>query len=579
MARYIVVLAQMFLINYAFSQAILFDQTSGATPSGLVAQDFESIFNGNDCRIADDFTVPAGQTWYIDSVRIYGFYNVNNPDTAGMNFTIYNDNSGSIGSQVYAQVFQINLDPDENGSITAVWNTPLQVAAGTYWMAASARKDYLNDQGVWYWYLDSAGSGYEAKWENPGGSWNVCTSWTNITASSCVGVAYPDVVFRIYGCLGPNKPTINNLPADTTFCEGPEITLTASSNSSGVNYAWNTGDSTASITVGAAGLYVVTAYNPTTLCGATSNIYLNIIPAPTSNVADDTICDGQTKNYVSNCSSCQFVWGDGSTSNTFSASTTGWVTVTMTDASTGCVGIDSGWLEIVPLPAIEFLPGNPAHGCIGDTLTLGTANNYDQYYWDHVGWSSIKDTSHIDVVANGEYLLTVTNSLGCLITGSVEVIFHAPPQPNVAISYTNNWKTRLTADAGYQSYLWSNGEDDAIIVVSSTGAYSLTVTDEFGCTGFTSLWVITIPAGVDETEDKTFKVYPNPADEYLMIESMSVLTSGASIQLIDQAGRVIRSENLAQSSSRIDISEVAAGSYLLFIQVDGKGSAKTVIIE
>ena len=64
-----------------------------------------------------------------------------------------------------------------------------------------------------------------------------------------------------------------------------------------------------------------------------------------------------------------------------------------------------------------------------------------------------------------------------------------------------------------------------------------------------------------------------------MIESMSVLTSGASIQLIDQAGRVIRSENLAQSSSRIDISEVAAGSYLLFIQVDGKGSAKTVIIE
>lgn len=579
MQRIILLFAMLAFGNISLSQVILFNQTSGATPSGLVAQDFESYFNGNDCRIADDFTVPSGETWYIDSIRIYGFYNVNNPDTAGMNITIYNNNNGTIGSQVYTHVFQMNLDPDEDGAITAVWSTPLQITAGTYWMAASARKDYLNDQGVWYWYLDSAGSGYEAKWENPGGSWNVCTSWTNITASSCVGVAYPDVVFRIYGCYGPNKPTINNLPEDTTFCEGPELTLTASSNSSGVNYAWNTGDSTATITVGAAGLYVVTAYDPITQCGATSNIYLNVIPSPASNVADDTICDGQTKNYNSSCSNCQFVWGDGSTGNTFSASTTGWVTVTMTDNVTGCVGVDSGWLEIVPLPAIQFLPGDPAHGCIGDTLILGTVNDYNQYFWDHTGWSSIKDTSHIEVVANGTYLLTVTNSLGCLITGSVEVIFHAPPQPNIAISYTNNWKTRLTADAGYQSYLWSNGDDDAITIVSSSGAYSLTVTDEFGCVGETSLWVITIPSGIDETQDQTFKIYPNPADEYLVIESASGLSSSATMQLMDQTGKVVLNEELTGSSSRINISTLASGSYMLLLRIEDQTSTQAIIIE
>ena len=55
----------------------------------LVAQDFENLFNGNDCRIADDFDVPSGDTWYIDSIKIYGFYNVTSPDSAGMNITIY----------------------------------------------------------------------------------------------------------------------------------------------------------------------------------------------------------------------------------------------------------------------------------------------------------------------------------------------------------------------------------------------------------------------------------------------------------------------------------------------------------
>ena len=67
-----------------------------------------------------------------------------NPDSAGMNITIYENNNGAIGSSVYTNVFQVNLDQDGDGAITAVWNTPLQLSAGSYWLAASARKELLS---------------------------------------------------------------------------------------------------------------------------------------------------------------------------------------------------------------------------------------------------------------------------------------------------------------------------------------------------------------------------------------------------------------------------------------------------
>lgn len=554
----------LFVAGLSFAQVMLVDQTNGIVPNGLVAQDFEAVFNGNDCRIADDFTVATGATWYIDSVKIYGFYNVSNPDSAGMNFTIYNDNSGNIGTQVYTQLFSNNLDADGDGAITAIWEVPLQLSAGTYWMAASARKDYSNDQGVWYWYLDSAGSGYEAKWENPGGSWNVCTSWTNITASSCVGVAYPDVVFRIYGCFGPTKPTINNLPEDTTFCEGPEISITATSNSSGVNFVWNTGDSTATISAGEAGTYVVTAYDPVTLCGATSSIYLDVIPSPSSTLENDTICEGQTRSFLSTCSSCNFNWSTGETTSIITVESEGWVSVTMTDTVTGCEGVDSAWLEIIELPAVEFLPSDPAHGCVGDTMFIGTVEDYHQYFWDNIGWTSLKTDPTVEVVANGTYYLTVTNELGCLTNDTLEVIFHTPPTPNVSIDYTNNWKTRLTADPGYQSYEWSNGDTDPIIIAHSTGAYTLTVTDEFGCEGVVSLYVITIPTGIEDDQEDGLKVYPNPTAEMLNIEAPN--TGVMRVTVYDQMGRLLIEEQVDGPSAQLSLSELSSSQYLLVIE-------------
>src|SRR5690606_17627648 len=142
----------------------------------------------------------------------------------------YENNSGTIGTQVFSELFQMELDPEDDGSIIARWATPVQITAGSYWLAASARKNYLSDLGIWYWYLENSNVGAEAKWENPLGTWGTCTSWSPIVTGGCfTGVTSSGVAFQIFGCLGPVKPTINNLPGDTTFCEGESTSITATS--------------------------------------------------------------------------------------------------------------------------------------------------------------------------------------------------------------------------------------------------------------------------------------------------------------------------------------------------------------
>ena len=571
----LLILATIAALN---AQIALVNQIEDVTTSGSVAQDFETVLNGNDCRIADDFVVPSGDSWYIDSIILYGFYNVNNPDSAGMNLTIYQNNSGTVGAQVYTELIQVELDPENDGSIIARWSTPVQINSGSYWLAASARKNYLSDQGIWYWYLEDSDIGYEALWENPGGSWNVCTAWTQITNSSCVAVGSKGVAFQMFGCMGTTKPSINNLPDDTTFCQGQSTSVTATSSVSGVSFAWNTGDSSATINITQSGHYVVTAYDPVTLCGSKTSMNVFVTPGPVSNVENDTICQGQSKSFYSNSINTNYQWSTGSNLSSIQVSTEGWVSVTMTDFVTGCTNVDSGWLEIVPFPAIEFTPDNPAHGCKGDTLWVGTNFNYSSYAWLSLGWSALNDSSHVMSTKNTQYFLTVTSSAGCQTNDTLNTIFHNPPTPEISIDYTSSWKTRLSGSTGYQTYEWSNGQTDPVITVSKNGPYSLTVTDEFGCTGSVTLYVITIPAGVDETERNQLMLYPNPAQDFFVFET-SIVKPGDKIDVIDILGRTMKSQLLSSNKTMVDVNGLTNGNYTLVWSSGSEKQTFAVVID
>ena len=60
----------------ALPDSVLYDQMTNPapTPGGVTSQDFETVNDPFDTFAADDFVVPAGQTWTITEVDVAGEY-------------------------------------------------------------------------------------------------------------------------------------------------------------------------------------------------------------------------------------------------------------------------------------------------------------------------------------------------------------------------------------------------------------------------------------------------------------------------------------------------------------------------
>jgi hypothetical protein len=132
-------------------------------------------------------------------------------------------------------------------------------------------------------------------------------------------------------------------------------------------------------------------------------------------------------------------------------------------------------LDMLPTASIVVADG-PTTFCAGDSVTLsGNCGGT---------WNTGETTSTITVSTSGEYFITNTN--GCGTAESNHIIITVNPTPVCTITgvftLCGGQTTELCAPAGYTSYAWSTGGTLNCITVSSSGTYSVTVTDANGCT-------------------------------------------------------------------------------------------------
>jgi hypothetical protein len=108
-------------------------------------------------------------------------------------------------------------------------------------------------------------------------------------------------------------------------------------------------------------------------------------------------------------------------------------------------------------------------------------------------WSNGASTQSTVVSASGTYSVTVTDPNGCSGSTSTSVTIGSPVV-NLGGPYTQCGGS-VTLDAGNagSSYAWSNGATSQTIAASSSGNYTVTVTDANACTG-TGTAVVTIDA-------------------------------------------------------------------------------------
>ena len=181
---------------------VLYEQMANAGTASNTSQNFEASFDTYDNQGADDFEVPAGQTWSIESIDVLGAYFNGVGPANSFNVFFYSDASGLPGTEVASVMNAAFTDPGGLGSVSIAFSPAIELSAGSYWVSVQANLDY-SVGGQWGW-TEQTQTGTESTWQNPGGGFATsCTTWGYRVTNCAIGTApYYDDSFRLNGTSG-----------------------------------------------------------------------------------------------------------------------------------------------------------------------------------------------------------------------------------------------------------------------------------------------------------------------------------------------------------------------------------------
>ena len=144
-------------------QVVLYDQYNNAGTFATVSATFTDS-PPNNCDLADDFVVPGGQTWSVQSIDADGVYFNGSGPANSFNVFFYINNGSFPGTQVYSAA---NQSFTQNGTtFTVNLPTPAVLTAGTYWVEIQANMTF-SAGGEWGWTARTVTSNNVSAWQNP----------------------------------------------------------------------------------------------------------------------------------------------------------------------------------------------------------------------------------------------------------------------------------------------------------------------------------------------------------------------------------------------------------------------------
>ena len=270
--------------------------------------------------------------------------------------------------------------------------------------------------------------------------------------------------------------TVNDLPiveagSNVTITEGESTTLTATGAN---NYLWETGDTTASITVTPSVTTIYTVNGYANGCESSDNVTVYVqSESVAANAGDDVeICNGESITLTAS-GGVTYLWNTGETTASINVSPNATTTYTVTAYNTAQTVSDTDSVIVT----VNELPNTNAGSDVsineGESTTL-TATGADSYLW-----STGETTSTISVSPNSSTTYTVTGfSNGCETTSSVTVtvnIENVTADAGDDVEICNGNIITLTASGG-TTYLWNTGETTSSIDVSPNATTTYTVT-------------------------------------------------------------------------------------------------------
>jgi hypothetical protein len=199
-----------------------YDNFATKEPVDIPSQDAETALDFFDSQAADDFIVPAGQTWQVSEVDVLAEYDSSGP-AASFHVFFYENGAGDLPGFLVASRLQNSYTGNHDFVITLTEQVTL--AEGHYWVSVQARQD-ITQSGFWLWHNRTVQSNSGATWQNPGNGFGTgCVVWVRKTACAQLEQIAPDQVFRLIGTAGGGTPTPTPT-ATQTATPTPTVTVT-----------------------------------------------------------------------------------------------------------------------------------------------------------------------------------------------------------------------------------------------------------------------------------------------------------------------------------------------------------------
>jgi gliding motility-associated-like protein len=350
-------------------------------------------------------------------------------------------------------------------------------------------------------------------------------AWSNGASTQNIAAipsgTYIVTVADANGCTATRSATITQpspiaITATSTnpSCNGNNngsINITATGGTGTYSYNWGGGITTQNRTGLAIGTYNVTV---TDANGCTASVTQTLMQPTTlgvTNTAVNISCNGGNNGTITTTTTggttpYAYNWGGGITTANRSGLTAGTYTLTVTDAN-GCSATTSNTItQPTTLLLSRTITNANCNGGNNGAIQLTANGGVSPYSFNWGGGVTTKDRNSLGA---GTYTVTVTDANNCTATISSTITQPAAltigfTSSNVVCNGLNTGAINSNISGGSTpyTYLWSNGTTTQNITGITAGTYSLTVTDNNGCTA-TNSRTITQPTLISISETVT----------------------------------------------------------------------------
>ncbi len=225
-----------------------------------------------------------------------------------------------------------------------------------------------------------------------------------------------------------------------------------------------------------------------------------------------------------------------------------------------------------------------------------SSSGASQYFWDFgLAGNAIVDTPQISFPARGTYTisLVVTNDCGLSDTTTIQILICDKPSASFTTS-TSTFSNILianfdgTASTFADSYFWDFGDGSVdSTTLTPTHIYPtnslnyltrLIIKADCGLSD-TLAYPLSGPISLTEDEQTQISVYPNPAEDRLMVVFENQQMHPSELLWFDTSGKQYQVPLLSKSEQeyQFDVSALASGDYLLIVKMPQSKALKITI--